>query len=212
MSETNVQWKRLRARTSLFSRLKEFWRSFKYITSINSHEDLGVSQRGGTCTYCVGDTSHKFHHKGTDSTGLGRWSFMYFRCYMGYTTRIITAYRTTASRPAKTSRNKTVYEHGSLTQTLSTLGLRNVFMDNSRHPLPPTHHSGSQPISAIYATNEIKSLRMGVLPIGEGISGDHRNMFVDFEYHSVMGAPKYLSESPHMRRLNLQDPRQLIHL
>ena len=108
-AETNVHWKRLTAKHTLYNRLKRLWSVFRYVTSHNTHESLGVGQRGGTCTFCTGQTSYRVSDKGTDPSGLGRWSWLQFSGKDEFKTRIYTAYRP-GNKPSTKSRLTTVYE------------------------------------------------------------------------------------------------------
>jgi len=108
-SETNVHWKRLTSKHSLYNRLKRHWKSFQYVTSHNTHESLGVGQRGGTCIFCIDQPSYRIKKKGTDPTGLGRWSWIEFMGKDQYKTRIYTAYRP-GNKPSSQSKLTTVYD------------------------------------------------------------------------------------------------------
>jgi len=49
--------------------------------------------------------------------------------------------------------------------------------------------------------------RAGILSIGTGVRGDHRNVYIDVQAQSFMGNPMYIVVPPPMRRLKLGDYR-----
>jgi len=97
--------------------------------------------------------------------------------------------------------------NGKFTSMLREISLKNVFETLQILPMPPTHHSGSRPISTIYASTSLQVKSAGILQKGIGIQGDHRNIFVDFTQTSFIGAPLFKVESPPIKKLQLQDSR-----
>jgi len=98
-------------------------------------------------------------------------------------------------------------QNGPFTESMSELGLVNVISTLNDGDLPATHHRGSKPISAIYATSSLDATRSGILPKGSGVHGDHRNMFVDITSDSFFGTYMFMIVSPPMKRLQLHDSR-----
>ena len=96
---------------------------------------------------------------------------------------------------------------GKFTQKLSKLDMQNAFSKYHCSELPPTHHKGSVPISAIYVSNDLVIKSAGILSKGIGVQGDHRNMFLDLSVESFLGSPMYKVETPNMKLLKLNDPR-----
>ena len=86
-------------------------------------------------------------------------------------------------------------------------GLFNVHSTLHDNPLPPTHNRGSKPISAMLASYGLTPSRCGILENGQGIEGDHRNMFVDFPQDNFLGDEIYKVPPPTQRRLQLYDSR-----
>jgi len=109
LAETNVNWKLLTNNSSLYSRLKCNWKNFRSITSNNMLEEMGKCQRGGTCSFVVGQLSHRTSATGKDISGLGRWVWIEFQGKGEKRTRIYTAYRTTGQKPSN-SKLTTVYD------------------------------------------------------------------------------------------------------
>lgn len=256
LAETNVRWDKLYHNSSLYSRVKQRWKFFKISTSQNAHANLGVAQRGGTCTVSHGQAAYRVHNRGEDESGLGRWSWLEFRGRDNHLTRVYTAYRPGGPPSSRRRSYTTVYEQqiaylkqnkidmqprdyfdasimeelskilqttnvillidvnqdvirGHFTRKMKELGLSNVFETKSSDtfPIPPTHHRGSKPISAIYVNGALDCTRCGILPKCVGIHGDHRNMFADFTTHSFLGSCMYDVISQPMKRLQLKDPR-----
>ena len=96
---------------------------------------------------------------------------------------------------------------GSFNTRMNEIGLQNAFITRSQGTLPPTHHRGSKPISAIYHSTALQVMRAGILPIGTGVGGDHRNMFVDFSTSSFLGQQMYIVPEHDIKTLHLKDSR-----
>jgi len=96
---------------------------------------------------------------------------------------------------------------GEFNKKIINIGMMNSITSRSSIPMPPTHHRGSKPISCIYHSKGVKVSRSGILPVGIGVGGDHRNMYVDYDTVSFLGNPMYMIKPPQMRRLQLQDSR-----
>jgi len=96
---------------------------------------------------------------------------------------------------------------GHFQKRMNEIGLKNAFLTRSHGEMPSTHHRGSRPISAIFHSNDLKVVRTGILPIGLGVDGDHKNMFVDFDMASVLGNEMYMVADNNMKTLNLSDSR-----
>ena len=110
LAETNVRWDKLYNSSSLYSRVKQRWRYFKISTSHNIHANLGVAQRGGTCTVSHGQAAYRICDRGSDESGLGRWSWLEYRGRQEHITRVYTAYRP-GGKPSTAKRSfTTVYE------------------------------------------------------------------------------------------------------
>lgn len=92
-------------------------------------------------------------------------------------------------------------------QSIFELGLINVHHQYGHSPLPPTHDTGSRPISAIFASPTLAPTRIGILPHGIGVEGDHRNMYADFRETTFLGDEMYIIPPPIQRRLKLYDSR-----
>ena len=97
--------------------------------------------------------------------------------------------------------------NGSFSERMKEIGLRNAFHTRAHGPLPATHHRGSQPISTIFHSPNLQVMRTGILPIGLGVDGDHRNMFVDFTSSSFLGQQMYMVAESSIKTLKLNDSR-----
>jgi len=253
LAETNVNWNLLNPTSSLYSRVKNHWKEFRTITSHNITEQMGKCQRGGTCSFAVGQLAHRFHSAGKDGRGLGRWTWIQFQGKDQHFTRVYTAYRpckkphnskltTVSDQHYRYIRRKKLYtdprtlfdtdlhaalekqiiegtrvvvmldanenvQEGQLHSCMQSLHLQNVFHRYCDQPMPPTHHAGSQPISSIFCSPSLLINRAGILQKGYGVQGDHRNMYVDFEITSFLGAPMFKVAAPKMKKLQLNDCR-----
>jgi len=158
LAETNVHWKRLTSKNSIYNRLKRLWNSFQYCTSHNKHESLGVGQRGGTCTFCVDQTSYRLAKKGVDTTGLGRWSWIEFHGKDQYKTRVYTAYRP-GNKPSTKSRLTTVFDQHA--RYIRNKGLncqpRELFDDHIVSELEKSINLGINSILAIDTNDDVIS-------------------------------------------------------
>jgi len=252
-AETNVNWHKLSGSSTFYSRVKSSWREFKTITCHNTHQDLGIHQRGGCCMAVMDQVSHRMNKSGRDGRKLGRWAWMEFSGRNGFSTRVYTAYRPASSKPHD-SKNTTVFdqqasyirsnklkstprelfdddlknellqslqyhniilmldanedvEDSAFNNMMNGIGLINGIRKRNLLPMPPTHHRGSRPISTFYCSRNIQVKRSGVLPIAVGVSGDHRNIFLDVETKSFLGGKMYMVLPPQMKRLKLDDSR-----
>lgn len=74
LAETNLNWPILQYNSRLNNRLRAYFREFYSTTSNNKHEKYSKCQRGGTCTFAVGQITYRIRVSGNDTTGMGRWS------------------------------------------------------------------------------------------------------------------------------------------
>ena len=103
--EPNLNWKQMPAHGCL----NEWFRTENALRTevgYNEHENFGRYQQGGTFMLAFGAIASRMMEKGTDETGLGRWTWMRFTGREGHSTRIVAAYQ-----PCRTSRHRlgTVY-------------------------------------------------------------------------------------------------------
>ena len=101
MAEVNTNWGKIDVEQQWRARTRPWWEASKTITSYNIRDcSNSVFQPGGTLTQCINRCTHKVIASGTDSTGLGRWSWVRFRGSHEISLTVITAYR-----PCKPSRS-----------------------------------------------------------------------------------------------------------
>jgi len=98
--------------------------------------------------------------------------------------------------------NENVYE-GRMSRRLQE---RDILMteqclSHTGHRLPATFVTGTRPIDAVYATQGIETLNVGLLPKFGGV-GDHRCFILDFKSASVMGQKLPRVLPPKGRKLN----------
>ena len=108
LSETNLRWPSLHHKSRLNHRIRDFFQQFYSSSSYNEHENLGKTQRGGTCTIALEQSSFRATTSGSDPCGLGRWSWMEFSGREGARTRVITDYR--PCKTTATTKLTTVYD------------------------------------------------------------------------------------------------------
>jgi len=91
--ETGVAFHLLPRRKRLSERMRDIrWNKFRISASNNKHENAEVFQYGGTAVMAFDEAAHRVHTTGSDSTGLGRWSWILFQGRNNHYTRIISAY------------------------------------------------------------------------------------------------------------------------
>jgi len=91
--ETGVAFHLLPRRKRLSERMRDIrWNKFRISASNNKHENVEISQYGGTAVMAFDEAAHRVHSTGSDSTGLGRWSWILFQGRNNHYTRIISAY------------------------------------------------------------------------------------------------------------------------
>ena len=85
------------------------------------------------------------------------------------------------------------------------IGMVNVF-GNGR-PVPPTYSGGSKPIDGVFISRTIQVEATGMLGFGEGITSDHRCLWIDIDPR-VIGCRKQAETVPaRARRLQHRNPR-----
>ena len=65
----------------------------KAICGHNTHENIEQGQEGGTEIIALESAATMVSKSGTDSMGLGRWSWMWIKFKINHQTRIISAYQ-----------------------------------------------------------------------------------------------------------------------
>jgi len=88
LAETNVNWHKLSGSATFYSRVKASWQEYRTISCHNTHQDLGIHQRGGNCMAVVGQVAHRLKKSGKDSRSLGRWVWMEFSGREEFSTKI----------------------------------------------------------------------------------------------------------------------------
>ena len=251
--ETNLRWPDLHNKSTLNSRLRATYQEFQSATSYNKHENSGKLQRGGTCVFATGQLSYRVHKRGSDSTGLGRWSWMQFSGRGNHRTRVISAYRpcakSTNSKLTTVRHQHSRYyrknnimtdprekyiidleatltqwiqdgiqivfcvdanedlQHGRFHDMTTRLGLLNAGDPHGNQRIPATHNSGTKPIAGISFSPTLDLIQFGMLAHGEGIEGDHRNIYADFHETTFLGTEMFTIIHPKRRRLKLYDIR-----
>ena len=93
---------------------------------------------------------------------------------------------------------------------LTSLGLRDAILDLHTVDEPPEtnkRNSSGTPIDAIFATPGIVPSKGGYMPYGQIMDSDHRVLWIDIPFTSILGYnPPHLNK-PQLRPVNAKDPR-----
>ena len=94
ISETNVNWSRVRTKDTFWERSKGWFEHRVLGVSYNVHdnEHSKRKQQGGTITMLKDKIAHRQRDNGFDKTGLGRWSWVRISGKQQCTTRFVTVY------------------------------------------------------------------------------------------------------------------------
>ena len=107
LAETNVNWKKVRNKDTLWDRTKEWVPDRRIGVSYNLHQRVqSKAQPGGTATIAVNDMAQRYKGSGYDESGVGRWSWIVVSGKQNCVTRFVTVY---APQKSGTGLN-TVYE------------------------------------------------------------------------------------------------------
>ena len=88
-----------------------------------------------------------------------------------------------------------------------SMNLREVLLDGlGEEVAPSTFNRGNVPIDSIMCLANIRIVKAGYLPFGEG-AGDHRTLMIDIDETTVFGTAGTPSTKMRARRLKLRDPR-----
>ena len=101
ISETNVNWSKVRTMHTLWDRTKQWFEHRVLGVAYNTRQRIigkEKKQQGGTATLLKDKVAHRHRDNGFDATGLGRWSWVRISGKQGCTTRFVTVYC-----PVKTS-------------------------------------------------------------------------------------------------------------
>ena len=92
--EVCVNWAHYRNSETLASLIKDGNTQIRSVDSFNKHESENKSnqQRGGTSTMLIDQLQAFVKERGSDHTGLGRWSYYLVEGSPGHRTLIVTAY------------------------------------------------------------------------------------------------------------------------
>lgn len=95
ISETNVNWSKVRTMHTLWDRTKSWFEHRIIGVAYNVRQRISgreKKQQGGTATLLKDKIAHRHRDTGFDSTGLGRWSWVRISGKQGCVTRFITVY------------------------------------------------------------------------------------------------------------------------
>ena len=94
ISETNVNWSKLRNKDTLWERTREWFEHRIVGVSYNTTDRKGKHKRqqGGTATLLRDKIAHRHRDNGFDPSGLGRWSWVRIAGKQGCVTRFATVY------------------------------------------------------------------------------------------------------------------------
>ena len=109
MTELGVNWKNIPMKDTLWERTSDWFDKRRISYGYNLHDISGRrSQHGGTALLAVNDIVKKINTCGTDTSGLGRWSWILMRGKNWTVTRIISAYCPVRSSKKGASGQRTV--------------------------------------------------------------------------------------------------------
>ena len=95
ISETNVNWSKVRSMHTLWDRIKQWFEHRVLGVAYNTRQRIigkEKKQQGGTATLLKDKVAHRHRDNGFDTTGLGRWSWVRISGKQGCTTRFVTVY------------------------------------------------------------------------------------------------------------------------
>ena len=94
LSETNVNWSKVKNKDTIWERTKSWFEHRALGVSYNVHDksDSKRVQYGGTATILKDKIAHRHRDHGFDESGLGRWSWVRISGKQRCTTRFITVY------------------------------------------------------------------------------------------------------------------------
>ena len=100
---------------------------------------------------------------------------------------------------------------GQLTSMLRAHGLADLILSKHKDLSPPATQARNQhdiPIDAIFTTLDItEDIKCGYTPFGEGLPGDHRQLWADIPFEVIFGYNPPNINSINAPRLLVQDPR-----
>jgi hypothetical protein len=166
--ESNLNWQQMPRE----GRLPEWFRSenaLRTVASYNTHENFGRRQHGGTFELAFGELAQRVIDTGTDSRGLGRYSWMLLRGRSGHRARLITIYV-----PCKSSRfgQSTVmaqHRRHFAPQGLSHLCPRQILLDDLRLLLCGWRQQGERLLVFIDANEDVRKGPFQSLFTGPGL-------------------------------------------
>lgn len=93
LPETNFNWNDYRNRQHFQDSLRRLWEHSTFATSASSEPFASNYQPGGTCTMVLGSWTNRMIDRGSDPSGLGRWSWVTLRGKSSIKITFITCYR-----------------------------------------------------------------------------------------------------------------------
>jgi hypothetical protein len=108
LSETGLDWKQAFVRNRCNTILKDFYPHSRLIGSTSDVPCKGAVQYGGTCTVATGKWTGRIESSGSDSHGLGRWSWLRLNGKNGRRITMVTVYQV-CNQSISTAGAKTAY-------------------------------------------------------------------------------------------------------
>jgi len=94
LAEVNVNWRQVAEQDRLHSRSKHWWETNHLALGYNTTTlNRSCKQYGGVAMWTIGKVTHRISHKGQDTSGLGRWTWVRYRGKNNRYLRMYTAYR-----------------------------------------------------------------------------------------------------------------------
>ena len=248
--------KKIQPFDSWFERSKDVLLTQSYQLSCNSHDVNNHSgqQYGGTGVVALQEAQPRVVEKGTDATGLGRWTWMRLQGRHNQFVRVISAYRpckNEGSQGTVYSQQLSYWENkknpecplklfdqqlealiqswldlgdhvvlgidanedirtGKVHEWTRNLGLRDAIRDLHREATPPetcNKNTNKVPIDGLFVSPALQPSAGRYSSYGKIAATDHRALWVDIPFTSILGFTPPNKPKPPRRRLKGKDPR-----
>ena len=178
LTEIGLYWKLIHNNDKWHERIRHVFRSAKYSLSYNTTEPTMTEmvQFGGTASMAVDDCAHRVIAHGTDTTGLGRWSWLRMEGKNNHHLRVVSAYR-----PVDSVGHRTVQaQHTRYFRTkLKDVDPRQVFYEDLHDEVTKWKELGDHIIIGIDANEDVRTgltqETFRALGMTEIILNHHRN-------------------------------------
>ena len=109
LPESGIDWKQGYPRNRCNKILKDFYPHSRLIGSTSDIPSTEIVQYGGTCTVVTDKLTGRIESSGSDSHGLGRWSYVRLNGKNGRRITVVTVYQVCAHQSITSAGAKTAY-------------------------------------------------------------------------------------------------------